>query len=70
MVELSKPLAGIEPCTFTAAGLSPASTCQEATSVSPFQLAYTAVESPVVRILALTAGAVSGWPTQGKRKTR
>ena len=27
--------------------------------MSPFQLAYTAVESPVVRILALTAGAVA-----------
>src|SRR5206468_12023981 len=70
VVELSKSTAGISACAASASGRGPAMTRQDATSVAPFQLAYTIVSSPVVLRLARTAGGVSGRPRQGKRKAR
>ena len=47
----------------------PASTCQRATSVAPFQLAYTTTRRPRVRRAAI-AGDVAGRPVHGARSAR
>ena len=70
VTELSNPLSGIVAWTVSEVGVGPASTRQEATSVAPFQLANTAVESPVASSRALATGGDSGWPLQLKRKAR
>jgi len=51
------------------AGEAPASTCQEATSVAPFQLAAT-VSVPAAPDWIASAGVLAGWPLHDERYVR
>ncbi len=63
---VSNPLFRVLPSGTSALGLEPAMTCQDATSVAPFQLAYSWL---VPSLLAPTASAgwVGGWAFQENR---
>src|SRR5215212_3752483 len=72
LMAVSNPSLGTDgPTASSLSGLGPPTTCQLATSVAPFQLAYRVSSSSGVSPgSATSAGSSVGYPFHGKRKAR